>query len=100
MCNADYKSTAREHTSEELRMTCRSINELEYVGTVQLFWDFGLLFFSCLENYETYGNSTDTPKLAQFKVMQFQHFNKGKNTIKHLNHRIFAWVNENGVKRG
>jgi hypothetical protein len=41
MCNADYKGTAREHISEELRMACRYINELENVGTVKLFWDFG-----------------------------------------------------------
>jgi len=72
MCNADYKGIATEHISEELRMACRYINELENVGTVQLFWDFGLLFFSCLENYETYGNSTDTPQLTQYKVMQLQ----------------------------
>jgi hypothetical protein len=92
MCNADYKGIATEHISEELRMACRYINELENVGTVQIFWDFGLLFFSCLENYETYGNSTDTPQLT--------HFSKGKNTIKNLNHRIFACGNESAVKRG
>jgi hypothetical protein len=72
ICNADCKGTARDHTGEELRMACRYINELENIGAVQLFWDFGLPFFSCLENYETCGNSTDTPQLTQFKVMQFQ----------------------------
>jgi hypothetical protein len=72
MCNADYKGTAREYISEELRMAFCYINELENVGTSQTFWDFGLLFSSCLENYETYGNSTDTFQLTQFKVMQFQ----------------------------
>jgi hypothetical protein len=72
MCNADYKGTAREHISEGLRMAFHYINELGNVGRAQIFWDFGLLFSSCLENYETYGNSTDIPRLTQFKFMQFQ----------------------------
>jgi hypothetical protein len=50
MCNADYKGTARDYISEELRMAFRYINELENVGTAQIFGDFGLLFSSCLEN--------------------------------------------------
>jgi hypothetical protein len=65
ICNADYKGTACLYL-KKLRMACHCSDELEDVGVVQLFWGFGLLFFSYLENCETYRASTDTPQLRQF----------------------------------
>jgi len=69
--NADYKGTACEHI-KDLRMTCRYINELEYVGTVQL---FGTLVYYSLVVSKTMRLTRTVqtlPQLTQFKVMQFQ----------------------------
>lgn len=84
MCNADYKGATREHISEGLRMACRYINELENVGTAQIFWD--LVYYSLVvsKTMRLAGTVQTLPNLRSLKLCSFRltHFNKGKNTIK------------------